>query len=114
MSYYHPQAQYNVSTLVDRYAMPYLLQFLEGKTESQYHALMRTNPDFVAHFRDNNRLAWTVVMGIMQNFRGRINLSPDYEARKIMAIIQRRGWKCYQRELDCFKWNIARFLSYAR
>ena len=92
--------------------MPYLLNFLEGKTETQYHELMRKNPDFVAHFRTNNRLAWTIVVGALRGFRGQINLSPDWEAQKLVAIIRRRGWKVYRREYDCFRQNIARFLAF--
>ena len=124
MSYYYyngryypkPTAaqQYNLSALVDKYAMPYLLGFLEGKTEPQYHELMRKNPDFVADFRNRNRLAWTVVMGIGRSLQGKINLNPDYEAMKVVAIIRRRGWKVYEREFLCFRDNIARFLAFVR
>jgi hypothetical protein len=110
---YYQQPQYNISALVDRYAMPYLLGFIEGRTEKEYHELMRRRPDFVAEFRDRNRLAWSVVMGVMKQFRGRINLSPDYEARKVALIIKRRGWRCYKSEYFCFRDNIARFLAFA-
>jgi len=120
MSYapYRPQRRYftqpqyvNVSALVDKYAMPYLLNFLEGKTETQYHQLMRTNPDFVSDFRRRDRLTWTIAVGAMRAF-GRINLSPDYEAQKLVALIKRRGWKVYRSEYDCFRANIARFLAF--
>ena len=112
---YYPQAtQYNISGLIDKYAMPYLLGFLEGKTEAQYHELMRRNPDFVAHFRNNNRLAWTIVCGVMSSMRGRINLVPEWEARKLVAIIKRRGWKVYRREYDVFVDNIRRFLQFVQ
>ena len=111
---YQQQTQYNVSALVDKYAMPYLLNFLEGKTEEQYHQYMRTRPDFVAHFRNNNRLAWTVVMGIARSMHGRINLTPEYEAQKLVAIIRRRGWRVYRSEYDCFTENIRRLLQFVK
>jgi len=110
--YYQPQ-QVDISALVDQYALPYLLQFLDGKDEKQYHEFMRKRPDFIGHFQRTNKTAWTIVMGVLEYFRGRINLSPEWEARKVVHIIKRRGWKVYESEYHIFVDNIRRFLDYA-
>jgi hypothetical protein len=109
MSVYRPQTGFDINSIVEKYAVPALLGFLQGKSEAQYHDIMRQRPDFITYYRDNNKMSWGLVMAAAPAFRP-IRLIPEVEGRRVVHLIKQRGWKVYRREYDVFVDNIRRFV----
>jgi hypothetical protein len=101
----------NVNGLVQQYAIPALLGFLEGKTEAQYHAYMRTRPDFIATFQRNHGTVWNMIMNAAPRYRGCFSINPDLEARRVCAIVHSKGWSVRKSEYFLFRDNISRLVS---
>jgi hypothetical protein len=99
----------NVENIIQQYGVPALLGFLNGKTEAQYHYIMRQKPDFVSYYRDHNPGNWAVLMAGAKPFRP-IVVDARREGRRVVKIIRSKGWKCYRHEYETFVNQISYFL----
>jgi hypothetical protein len=100
----------NVDNIIQQYGIPALLGFLNGKTEAQYHAIMKQKPDFVSYYRDHNQSQWNTVIAGAKIFRP-IMYSPERGGRHVVRLVRQKGWKVYRHEYETFVWNIRYFLN---
>lgn len=104
----------NIPQLIQTNAIPALVGILAGKTEAQYHQLMKGRPNFVAYYQMNNPSQWNMLMQFAPSYRAQINASiiPEREAYEVVRLIKQKGWKVYRHEYQAFVDNIRLLLSY--
>jgi hypothetical protein len=95
------QKKLNVESIIQQYGIPALLGFLNGKTEAQYHYIMKQKPDFVSYYRDHNPDQWSLLMAGAKPFRP-IVVNAHRQAKLVMRIIRKKGWKVYRHEYETF------------
>lgn len=106
------QLQQKIQELIQKYALPSILGYLEGMTEPQFHAYMKQKPDFISKFRQANRILWDTVMTYARPYKGKIYIDANLEANRLCWLIRnRRGWTVYKSEFLNFAWNISRLIQ---